>query len=99
MKRVMAVLGPVGSAPWIEVDGKGAALAYVAAGLGVAFISAVASERPDRPGVALRDVTTHFEAIAFWLVWREGAALPPVHRRFLSELRAASHAPGSARTP
>jgi DNA-binding transcriptional LysR family regulator len=99
MKRVMAVLGPLGSAPWIEVDGKAAALAYVAAGLGVAFVSAVASERPERKGVALRDVTAHFEPTAFWLVWREGAALPPVHRRFMSELRAASHGSGITRTP
>lgn len=88
MKRVMAVLGPLGAAPWIEVDGKAAALAYVAAGLGIAFVSAVASEKPERRAVALRDVTAHFEPIAFWLVWREGAALPPVHRRFMAELRA-----------
>ena len=88
MKRVMAVLGPLGAAPWIEVDGKAAALAYVAAGLGIAFVSAVASEKPERRAVALRDVTAHFEPIAFWLVWREGAALPHVHRRFMAELRA-----------
>lgn len=90
MKRVMAVLGPLGAAPWIEVDGKSAALAYVAAGLGIAFVSAVASEMPERTGVVLRDVTAHFEPISFWLVWREGAALPPMHRRFVGELRAAA---------
>jgi len=88
MKRLMAVLGPLGAAPWIEVDGKTAALAYVAAGLGVAFVSAVASARPERTGVALRDVTAHFEPVSFWLVWRQGPALPPMHHRFVAELRA-----------
>jgi DNA-binding transcriptional LysR family regulator len=81
MRRVMAVLGPLGSAPWIEVDGKAAALAYVEAGLGIAFVSAVAPDKPARTGVAVRDVTAYFEPTAFWLVWREGAALPPLHRR------------------
>lgn len=89
MKRVMAVLGPLGAAPWIEVDGKTAALAYAAAGLGIAFISAIASTTPERAGIVLRDVTAHFEPTAFWLVWREGAALPPMHRRFVAELRGA----------
>ena len=95
MKRVMAVAcARSAAAPWIEVDGKSAALAYVAAGLGIAFVSAVASERPERKGVVLRDVTAHFEPIAFWLVWREGAALPPVHRQLMSELRATANAMG-----
>jgi DNA-binding transcriptional LysR family regulator len=87
MKRVMAVLGPLGAAPWIEVDGKAAALAYAAAGLGLAFVSAVASQKPERTGVVLRDVTAHFEPASFWLVWREGMALPPLHRRFVDEMR------------
>jgi len=90
MKRLMAVLGPHGGAPWIEVDGKAAALAYVAAGLGVAFVSAVASQKPMRTGVALRDVTASFGAVSFWLIWREGAALPGVHRHFVDELRLAA---------
>jgi DNA-binding transcriptional LysR family regulator len=96
MKRLMAVLGPLGAAPWIEVDGKTAALAYVAAGLGLAFVSAIASTTPERPGVVLRDVTAYFEPVSFWLVWREGAALGEMHRRFVTELggrRAASTPP------
>ena len=84
----MAVLGPHGAAPWIEVDGKSAALAYVAAGLGVAFISAVASQIPARAGVALRDVTASFSPVSFWLIWREGRALPPSHLFFVDQLRA-----------
>jgi DNA-binding transcriptional LysR family regulator len=87
MKRLMAVLGPLGGAPWIEVDGKTAALAYVAAGLGIAFVSAIASTTLHRKGVVLRDVSTHFAPVSFWLVWRERAALPAMHRRFVAELR------------
>lgn len=90
MKRLMAVLGPHGGAPWIEVDGKAAALAYVAAGLGIAFVSAVASQKPMRTGVALRDVTASFGPVSFWLIWPEGAALPGLHRRFVDELRVAA---------
>jgi DNA-binding transcriptional LysR family regulator len=90
MKRLMAVLGPHGSAPWIEVDGKAAALAYVAAGLGIAFVSAVASHKPMRTGVVLRDVTSSFGAVSFWMIWPEGTALPGIHRRFVEELRAAA---------
>lgn len=90
MKRLMAVLGPHGSAPWIEVDGKAAALAYVAAGLGIAFVSAVASQKPARTGVVLREVTSSFGAVSFWLIWREGEALSSIHRRFVDELRAAA---------
>ena len=90
MKRLMAVLGPHGGAPWIEVDGKAAALAYVAAGLGIAFVSAVASQKPVRAGVALSDVTASFGPVSFWLIWREGAGLHGVHQRFVEELRAAA---------
>jgi DNA-binding transcriptional LysR family regulator len=72
MRRIMAVLGPHGAAPWIEVDGKTAALSYVAAGLGIAFVSVVASQRPARAGVVLRDVTASFGPVAFWLIWAGG---------------------------
>ena len=92
MRRVMAVLGPHGAVPWIEVDGKSAALAYVAAGLGVAFVSAVASQRPERAGVSLRDVTASFGPISFWLVWNEAAAHGPIHRLFVDQLKAAAGA-------
>lgn len=98
MKRVMAVLAPHGAAPWIEVDGKAAALAYVAAGLGIAFISAVASQTPSHEAVALRDVTASFGPVSFWLVWRVGTGLSPVHRRFVDALRAVATAfPGERR--
>ena len=101
MKRVMTVLGPHGAAPWIEVDGKAAALAYVAAELGVAFVSAVASRRPERAGVVLRDVTTSFGPVSFWLIWREAEARPLPHRRFVEELRArtALTTPGASDRP
>ena len=72
MRRVMAVLGPLGAVPWLEVDGKAAALAYVAAGLGVAFVSALADQRPERRSVVLRDVTAAFGPVSFWLIWRSG---------------------------
>ncbi len=91
MRRVMAVLGPHGAAPWLEVDRKAAALAYVAAGLGVAFVSAVAWQRPERAGVALRDVTSAFGPVSFWLIWRQAKALPPSHRKFVEELRQVAH--------
>jgi DNA-binding transcriptional LysR family regulator len=87
MRRVMSVLGPHGASPWLEVDGKSAALAYVAAGLGIAFVSAVAWVQPEREGVVARDVTAHFEPTSFWLVWREGAALGAMQRRFVDELQ------------
>jgi len=86
MRRIMAVLGPHGSTPWLEVDGKAAALAYVAAGLGIAFVSAVASQTPARVGVVLRDVTASFGPVSFWLIWKEGRALSPSHRHFVAHL-------------
>jgi DNA-binding transcriptional LysR family regulator len=74
MRRVLAVLGPLGAAPWIEVDGKAAALRYVAEGLGLAFVSALASApAPRAAGVVLRDVTARFGRTSFWMVWRGGS--------------------------
>ena len=85
MKRVLAVLGPHGASPWIEVDGKSAALAYVAAELGIAFVSAMASQTPARAGVVLRDVTASFGPVSFWLISeRSDGAQPapaPIRRR------------------
>lgn len=98
MKRVMAVLGPHGGTAWIEVDGKAAALAYVTARLGIAFVSAVASQKPARAGVALRDVTASFGTVSFWLIWPQGAALDGVRRRFVSELRAAATPTGGRKS-
>jgi len=72
MRRVMEVLAPLGAAPWIAVDGKATALAYVAAGLGVAFVSALEPAVPAREGVAVRDVTEWFPPTSFWLVSRDG---------------------------
>jgi DNA-binding transcriptional LysR family regulator len=40
--------------------------------------------------VALRDVTASFAPVSFWLIWREAAAQPPVHRRFVDELRSSA---------
>lgn len=94
MRRVMAVLGPHGAAPWIEVDGRSAALAYVAAGLGIAFVSALANQRPERADVVLRDVTSSFGPVSFWLIWRSGTVLSRAHQRFVDEVAAAAEAAG-----
>lgn len=84
MRRVLAVLGPLGAAPWIEVDGKAPALSYVAAGLGIAFVSALEPQKPERRGVVARDVTAWFAPTTFWLLWHGGrATLPPWGRRFV----------------
>lgn len=84
MRRVLAVLGPLGASPWIEVDGKAPALSYVAAGLGVAFVSALEPQRPERAGVVARDVTSWFAPVSFWLVWHSArASLPPWGARFV----------------
>jgi LysR family transcriptional activator of glutamate synthase operon len=73
MRRVLDVLGPFGASPWIEVDGKAAALGYAAAGLGVGFVSALEPQKPSRHGVIVRDVTAWFAPTSFWLVWTAGA--------------------------
>ena len=70
MRRVMDVMGPLGARPWIEVDGKSAALGYVAAGLGIAFISALESQTPSHRGLTFTDVTSRFSPISFWLLGR-----------------------------
>ena len=70
MDRVMRVLAPHGKTPWIELSGKTAALGYVAAGLGVAFVSLLSSQVPAHPGVVLFDVTSMFEPASFHLAWR-----------------------------
>jgi DNA-binding transcriptional LysR family regulator len=91
MRRVLEVLGPLGAAPWIEVDGKVAALSYVAEGLGVAFVSVLAGQRPDRKGVVLRDVTASFAPTAFWLL-SAAAARAPWQRSFVERLAAHTRA-------
>jgi len=90
MWPVMAVLGPLGATPWLEADGKAAALAYVAAGLGIAFVSALADQRPERRSVALRDVTASFGPVSFWVIWRPGGVLPAAHESFVAALEQAS---------
>lgn len=68
MARVLDVLGPLGASPFIEVDGKAPALRYVEAGLGVAFVSALADRPPKAPGVVFREVTAWFAPVSFWLL-------------------------------
>lgn len=68
MARVLDVLGPLGATAFIEVDGKAPALRYVEAGLGVAFVSALADRAPKAPGVVFREVTSWFAPVSFWLV-------------------------------
>jgi len=75
MKRLMSVLGPLGASPWIEVDRKAAALAYVGAGLGVGFVSRVSDQAPPKHrNVVMRDVTSLFPKTFFWLISQPGKA-------------------------
>lgn len=86
MRRVMDVLRPHGGAPWVEVDGKTAALRYVAAGLGIAFVSLLEGQEPSHPRVVVRDVTSHFPAVSFHLVWSRGTSLSGYRKTFADEL-------------
>ena len=98
MRRVLGVLAPLGAAPWIEVDGKAAALGYVAAELGVAFVSLLAGQVPSPPGVVVRDVTNLFPRVAFWLVWPEHTELTGFRRSFVEAISASrSEASSSSR--
>jgi len=76
MKRVNSVLEPLGSTAWIEVQGKTATLAYVAEGLGIAFVSALEGQVPSHPRVLVRDVTSLFPPSSFWLVWKRASLMP-----------------------
>lgn len=89
MRRIMEVLRPHGGAPWVEVDGKTAALRYVAAGLGIAFVSLLEGQEPSHPRVSVRDVTSHFPPVSFHLVWPKGRELRGFERTFADELVAA----------
>ncbi len=95
MRRVMDVMGPLGASPWIEVDGKSAALAYVAQGLGVAFVSALAGQRPERRGMELTDVTASFPRVAFWLVWPRESALGGWRGAFVERMKRIANDPPS----
>lgn len=86
MDRVSRVLEPLGATPWIEVQGKAAALAYVAEGLGIAFVSALEGQVPSHRGVHLRDVTALFSPASFWLVWRK-PALSAWEHAFVAQVR------------
>ncbi len=86
MERVSRVLSPLGAAPWIDVQGKAAALAYVAEGLGIAFVSALHSQLPSHRGVVVRDVTALFPPASFWLVWR-APQLTAWESAFVAEVR------------
>lgn len=89
MRRVMEVLRPHGGAPWVEVDGKTAALRYVAAGLGIAFVSLLEGQEPSHPRVIVRDVTSHFPSVSFHLVWPRGTSLSGYRKTFVDQLVAA----------
>ena len=82
-RRVMEVMGPLGASPWIEVDGKMAALSYVAEGLGVAFVSVLAEQKLAHTGVTLVDVSASFPSVAFWLVWPRRAELTGWRKTFV----------------
>jgi DNA-binding transcriptional LysR family regulator len=99
MRRVLEILAPLGAAPWIEVDGKAAALAYVAEELGIAFVSALAGQLPQRDGVTLIDVTSSFPPLAFWLVSGSREPTPGWRATFASVMGAAvSAAPDRSRS-
>ncbi len=91
MKRIMKILAPFGATPWIEVDRKAAALAYVGAGLGIAFVSLVEDQRLEYKRVVVRDVTSLFPKMAFWLVWSTAStpSLTSWRRDFADEIAAA----------
>lgn len=89
MERVNSVLAPLGAVPWIEVQGKAATLAYVAEGLGIAFVSALEGQLPSHRGVLLRDVTALFPPASFWIVWRK-PTLAPWELAFVLALRSAA---------
>lgn len=89
MRRVMEVLRPHGGSPWVEVDGKTAALRYVAAGLGIAFVSLLEGQEPSHPRVIVRDVTSHFPPISFHLVWPRARELAGYQQTFADALVAA----------
>ncbi|HEX7603349.1 MAG TPA: LysR substrate-binding domain-containing protein [Polyangiaceae bacterium] len=89
--RVMRVLEPLGAEIAVEVDGKSTALAYVGAGLGIAFLSALGKKPPKtRRGVVLRDVTQLFAPVRFWLVYRKARRLARWETTFLDALRKVS---------
>jgi DNA-binding transcriptional LysR family regulator len=88
-QRVLAELAPRGVSIAVEVDGKSAALRYAELGLGIAFVSLVARERVQRPGLVSIDVTRLFSATRFWLVWRP-RDLEPHEQSFVRAVRAAA---------
>lgn len=47
-------------------------------------------QRPQLPGVILRDVTRLFPATSFWVVWRRGQRLRQVDRLLIRELERAA---------
>ena len=87
MERVSRVLAPLGATPWIDVQGKAAALAYVAEGLGIAFVSALQQgDPPSHRGVVMRNVTSLFPPASFWLVWR-ARVLSTSESTFIAEVQ------------
>jgi DNA-binding transcriptional LysR family regulator len=88
-RRVMSVLEPLGASVQIEVEGRAAALRYVAMGLGVAFLSLVPGHRVEASGLVLREVTRHFRTAYFWALWRRGRRLRPVEQQLLRALERA----------
>ena len=87
----MRVLEPLGAEIAVEVDGKATALAYVGAGLGIAFLSAIGKKPPKaRRGVVLRDVTKLFAPARFWLVYSKARRLARWETSFLDALRKVS---------
>jgi DNA-binding transcriptional LysR family regulator len=86
--RVMRVLEPLGAEIAIEVDGKATALAYVGAGLGIAFLSALGKKPPvTGKAVVLHDVTKLFPPVRFWLVYRRARRLASWEETFVDTLR------------
>jgi DNA-binding transcriptional LysR family regulator len=85
--RVLRVLEPFGGAVRIEVDGRSLALRYVELGMGIALVSGLRDRKaPKHAGVVFRDVTRHFDAAKFFVVWRSGRALSPWEERVVERL-------------
>ncbi|MEZ6183433.1 MAG: LysR family transcriptional regulator [Planctomycetota bacterium] len=85
-RRVLEVLEPLGGRVQLEIEERGAALRYVALGLGVAFLSLVPGHALEVEGVVFKDVTARFPRSSFWGIWPEGRALSECERFLLDAL-------------
>lgn len=84
--RVMDRLGPLGATIRVEVDGRASAIEYVRCGLGATFLSLLPGHAVKDDGVAVRDVTSHFQRSRFWAACRPDRRADPAVSRVLELL-------------